>query len=363
DTRFPRAASDDWPVFAHSWDLGQVQKSVVRRLVLGQVRQELVTYFGAACPAYWTRRYSDGAALVAAVLTEFEEIRTRAAAVDQEVLSRAHASGGMPLACLAALAFRQAFAANELALHDGQIFYFSKSMDISGPSSIQSLDVLYPSSSALLAFNPALLQMQLAPLLGALGRGDWKESGIMEDLGTYPVASGQGGAAAPRPQATAELFLLARMAGSPPPPERYVKALPDPDPAKGALRSLDAPRDRIRKEMFVDRLLQISGLSEEALAREAAEVRARAGKYGTPVDPKRQAIHVDALLWSAAISGAADREATSSEVLRFYAESPIRVPPADRYEGDTGRPSGTQARPVLGSVFAPLLLPPARDGR
>jgi len=36
------------------------------------------------------------------------------------------------------------------------------------------------------------------------------------------------------------------------------------------------------------------------------------------------------------------------------------VPPADRYEGDTGRPSGTQGRPVLGAVFAPLLLPPAR---
>jgi hypothetical protein len=279
------------------------------------------------------------------------------------VLSRAHASGGTPLACLASLAFRQAFAANELALHGDHVFYFSKSMDISGVSVIQSLDILYPSSTALLAFNPALLRMQLAPILEALDRGDWKESHVMEDLGAYPVVSGQSIAPAPRPQATAQLVLLARMAGSPPPPDRFLKALSEGDPAKAALKLLEGPRDRVRTDLFVDRLLDISGVKDEDLARDAAQVRARAGKFGTPFDPKKQSIHVDALLWTAAISNAPDREAFASEVMRFYAESSVRVPAADRYEGDTGRPSGTQARPVLGAVFAPLLLPPARGGR
>jgi len=363
DTRYPRAASDDWPVFAHSWDLGKVQKPVVRRLVLGHVRRDLVDYYGTACPAYWSKYYSDGPALISAVVSEFESIRTRAAAVDADVLTRAHAAGGAPLACLASLAFRQAFAANELALHDDQVYYFSKSMDISGVSAIQSLDVLYPSSSALLAFNPALLRMQLAPILDALHRGDWKESQVPEDLGTYPVVSGQTSPGAPRLQATAQLLLLARMAGSPPPPERFAKALSEADPARAALKILEGAHDRVRTDLFVDRLLDITGLKEEDLARDAAQVRARAGKYGTPVDPRRQAVHVDALLWTAAISNAADREAFASEVMRFYAESSVRVPAADRYEGDTGRPSGTQARPVLGSIFAPLLLPPARGGR
>ena len=363
DTRYPRAASDDWPVFAHSWDLGKVQKPVIRRLVLGHVRRDLIDYFGTACPAYWTKTYSDGAALISAVLSEFEAIRTRAAAIDTDVLTRAYAAGGTPLACLASLAFRQAFAANELALHDDQVYYFSKSMDISGASAIQSLDVMFPSSSALLAFNPALLRMQLAPILDALHRGDWRESQVMEDLGTYPVVSGQSSPGAPRLQATAQLLLLARMAGSPPPPDRFVKMISEGDPAKAALRSLEGPRDRIRTDLFVDRLLDITGLKDEDLARDAAQVRARAGKYGTPVDPRKQAIHVDALLWTAAIASAADREAFASEVMRFYAESGVRVPAADRYEGDTARPSGTQARPVLGSVFAPLLLPPARGGR
>lgn len=363
DTRYPRAASDDWPVFAHSWDLGSVQKPVVRRLILGQLRHDVVDFYGSACPAYWTRVYADGASLVSGVAGEFETVRARASAVDAEVLSRAHASGGAPLACLASLAFRQAFAANELALHGDQLYYFSKAMDLSGPSAIQSLDVLYPSSSALLAFNPSLLRYQLAPLQDALARSDWKEPHVMEDLGSYPVASGPGSAAAPRPRATAELLLLGRMSGAPPPPERFLHALPGPDPARGALSSLEETHERIRMTLFVDRLLDITGLGEDDLAREAALVRARSGKFGPPFEPRKSTVHVDALLWAAAISTAADREAFASEVMRFYAESRVRVPPADRYELDSARPSGTQARPVLGAVFAPLLLSPARAER
>ncbi|HZE95760.1 MAG TPA: DUF5127 domain-containing protein [Planctomycetota bacterium] len=357
DTRYPRAANDDWPVFAHSWDLGKVQTPVVRRLILGHIRREIVDYFGTVCPAYWTRHYADGGALVAAVASEFESIWTRAAAVDAEVISRAHASGGPPLACLASLAFRQSFAANELALHGDQVYYFSKSMDISAPSAIQSLDVLYPASSALLAFNPALLRMQLAPLLDALARGDWRETFVMEDLGLYPSATGQSRVAAPRLQATAQLVLLSLMAGAPLPPERHLKALPDPVPARGALQAL---RGVSRSDLFVDRLLDVTGVPDEEVAREVAAVRSRAGKYGTPLDPRRPLIHADALLWTAAIGTPADREAFASEVMKFYADTSVRVPAPDRYEGDPRRPSGTQGRPVLGAAFAPLLLPPAR---
>jgi hypothetical protein len=300
---------------------------------------------------------------VAAVASEFETIRARTAAVDAEVLSRADASGGTPLACLASLAFRQSFAANELALHDGRVFYFSKGMDISGASPVQSLDVLYASSAALLAFNPALLKFQLAPILEALDRGDWRESEVMEDLGTYPVVSGQGAGTAPRTQATAELILLARMSGSPLPPDRFVKAFPGPDPAPGALRAMEAAGGRLPTALFVDRLLDLTGLKEDELAREASKILGRAGKYGTPLEPKKSTVHVDALLWIAAIATAADREAFASQVMRFYADSSVRVPPADRYEGDTARPWGTQGRPVLGAVFAPLLLSPARGER
>jgi hypothetical protein len=368
DTRYPRAANDDWPVFAHHWDLGKVEKPVVRRAILGHVRREIVDYFGSACPAHWTRYYSDGTAMVAAAASEFEAIRARAAAIDTEVVQRAARAGGAPLACLAALLFRQSFAANELAEYQGQTFYFSKSMDISGVSALQSLDVLYPASSALLAFNPALLQMQLAPIFEALRRDDWRESHVMGDLGAYPVAGGPLSSTAPRAQSTAELTLLARMAGSDAPPRRFATSLSEAEPTLRTLlaagteaaprlkKLLDGPRDQSRADFLVDRLLKLGMLPQGAVDRELAESRKKAGKYGAPFDGRKQVVHVDALLWTAALAPRPEREAIAAEVLRFYAETPTRIPAADQYEGETGRPAGTQARPIVGAVFAAFLL-------
>lgn len=354
DTRYPRAANDDWPVFAHTWDLGKVQKPVVRRLVLGHVRREIADFYGTPCAAYWTRHYADGAAMIAAVCSEFEAIRERASAVDVEVVSRAHAAGGTALACLASLVFRQAYAGQELALHDGQVFYLSKSMEISGTSATQSLDVLYPASTALLAFNPELLKWELAPIFEALARNDWREPNVMADLGAYPNATGQITTGAARPQATAQLALLSRLAGGPAVPDAFLQQLPDAD----AFAFLDSSRDRIRVDLLVDRLLNLRRISDDDAVRELARVRSASGKYGTPYELKKTGVRVDALLWIAALGTRAEREAIAGGVLKYYAETPARVPAADRYEPDTVRPAGTQARAVLGAVFAPLLLAP-----
>jgi hypothetical protein len=371
DTRYPRAANDDWPVFAHSWDLGKVDKPVVRRAILGHARREVVDFYGSSCAAYWTRHYSSAADMVASVASEFESIRRRADAIDAEVVSRARAAGGPALASLAALAFRQSFAANEPALHGDQIYYFSKSMEISGTSAIQSLDVLYPASSALLAFNPELLRMQLAPIFEALRRGDWREPHAMADLGTYPVAAGQMASAASRPQATAGLLLLSRMAGASPPASELAaltRTLAESEPTiRSALalgpsaaprlrKALESAPQQIRADFFVDHLLGLGMVSPETVAREVADVRSRAGKLGAPFDARKPMVRLDALLWIAALAEPADAQTLASGALRFYAETPVRVPAPDQYESDTGRPAGTQARPVVGAVFAPLLI-------
>jgi hypothetical protein len=375
DTRYPRAANDDWPVFAHTWDLGKVDKPAVRRLLIGHARREVVDFYGSSCLAYWTRFYPSGGAMLSALASEVEQIRVRAAAVDSDVVTRAHAAGGPALACLAALAFRQAFAANELALYGDRVFCFSKSMDLTGPSALQSLDVLYPSSSALLAFNPALLKMQLAPIFEALRRGDWREAQVMADLGAYPVAAGVLSAGPPRAQSTAELLLLARMAGGSEGAaelQKPLQALADSDaglrgafalgPAAGAQlkRLLDAPREQIRADFFVDRLLRLGMAPPEAVALEISEVRTKAGKYGAPFDFRKPVVHADALFWIAALAGPADREAILSAALRLYGDTTARVPGPDQFEVDTPRPAGTQARPVIGAVFAPLLLQESR---
>jgi hypothetical protein len=371
DTRYPRAANDEWPVFAHAWDLGTVTKPVVRRLVLGHARREVVDFYGNACPAYWTRYYATGSAMMAAVASDFERIRAGAAALDAEVVSRAHAAGGPALACLAALSFRQTFGASELALYGERPFYFTKSMDLNGASALQSLELIYPASTALLAFNPALLKMQLAPIFEALRRGDWREPQVMPDLGAYPVASGALTGGTPRQQATAELALLARMAGGTEGGAELQKpllALAESEPTLRSVfalgpvagsrltRAFEAPRDHVRLDLFVDRYLELGMAPPDAVARELAEVRSKAGKYGASFDGRKPVVHVDSMLWLAALAERPDREAIAAAALKFYSDTAARVPAPDQFEVESPRPAGTQARPVLGAVFAPVLL-------
>src|SRR6185295_17466978 len=205
----------------------------------------------------------------------------------------------------------------------------------------------------------------------ALRRGDWREAHVMPDLGAYPVAAGPLSGAAPRPQSTAELALLSRMAGSSEGASELRKPLQALAESDSSLRSaialgasaaprlktaLEAPRDQIRSDIFVDRLLRPALVPAEVVTREIAELRAKAGKYGTPFEGRKSIVHLDALLWLAALADPSEREAIAASVLRFYADSSARVPAADRFESETPRPAGTQARPVIGAVFAPLLL-------
>jgi hypothetical protein len=69
------------------------------------------------------------------------------------------------------------------------------------------------------------------------------------------------------------------------------------------------------------------------------------------------------MLWIAALAESRDREAIAAAALRFYSDTASRVPAPDQFEADAPRPAGTQARPVLGAVFAPVLLHEAAEGR
>lgn len=414
DDRFPRPASDGWPAFAHVWDLGSVKGPVVRRALVALPRREAVLFYGDVAEAFWTRRFPDGEALVRFAASACEEVRARTARVDAEVLGRARAAGGAPLAALAALTFRSSLAAGELVRCGGRTYLFSKSLEIGGPSPIQSLEALYPAAPLLLAFNPRLLRFQLDPFLEAIGRGLWPERFVMRDLGTYPLATGPSAPSEPDLDATAAFLILAaavsrhdpefarqhaptlgRLADflldaiSPPEaapaaaPERHESAgsvlravvalacFPELRPRARALldrwvartrspvhtaRTMDDPAGwSLKPDLFADRLLGLGFLPPDWAPKEATFARARAGRFGPPADSLKNQARADVLLWTAALGSPEDREALAADLLRLYTETPTRVPPSERYETDSGRQTGTPARPVLGAVFAPVL--------
>jgi hypothetical protein len=195
----------------------------------------------------------------------------------------------------------------------------------------------------------------------------------MADLGTYPVATGQNGPS--RPQATADLLLLWRLSGGTSIPaelEPLARTLAESEPTvRSALALGPSAAARLRKaletaprqilaDLVVDRLLPPGMVPSDTAARELTDVRSRVGKLGPPFDARKPVVRVDALLWLAALADPDDIPALAAGPLRFYAETPVRVPAADQYESDTARPAGTQARPVIGAVFAPLLIRESR---
>ncbi len=416
DVRRPRPASDEWPVFAYMWDLGMLEQPVTRRVILAHVRREAVNYFGTSCPAYWTRYHDSAESMLQAAAAAYPEILRRTRQIDEEVLARARHAGGEPLAALAALVFRQVFAANELALYKDRPFYFCK--EISSGGFIQTVDVMYSMAPALLAFNPALLRYQLEPVMEAVRRGWWQDSFAMHDLGSYPNATGQTYPSDMKVEESANLILLAASLAkhfpefwreSQPQIRGWAKYLSNagfspekqlsPDDPAGpqtgnanlAVKSLlalaalpelraegearmqrwlaeadagdhtvmilgDKASWSLKYNFFFDRLLKLDVVPEEVVLRELAWYRSKSGTYGTPLDGRKSQTKADGLLQVAAVAPPADRQAILSALLRFYNETANRVPAADWYEADTGRRSGFQARPVMGAVFAPVLI-------
>jgi hypothetical protein len=363
DVRYPRAANDDWPVFAHAWDLGLVKAPVARRAILAHVRREAVQFFGISCPSFWTRASEDPADVIARASLSAEPIRTRLAHLAAEVLARARAAGGDPLAALAALAFRPSFAANELVLLHGRPLYFSKSLDVSGASPVMSLDVLYAAAPSLLAFNPRLLTMQMAAVFEAHRIGGWHERHAMRDQGLYPNATGQAQPDENRIESTSILLLLAALARVEDPilpafgrfladaasaeiwgdrragaaageTHAYLASilalatLPDfraeaesrmkrwrAEASSGDHTSFtfgDPKGWGLQPHLLMDRLLGLRLVPEDLLARELAFAWEHTGRYGASPDSRRGPVQVDSILRMAARRGGSQAWATAS---------------------------------------------------
>jgi hypothetical protein len=248
--------------------------------------------------------------------------------------------------------------------------------------------------------------------------GWWHDRFAPHSLGSYPAATGQGPAGDLRAEPTATLILLSAAlaphdpgfwadaqpvlrrwaeylleAGFPPAPQASSEDVAGPVPGNAhlALRTIlalatfpdlrphaaermkrwlaetdskdhtssamgDPAGWSLKPSVFFDRLLGLGMVPEEIVARDLRFARSKALKFGIPSDGRKPTARTDALLWTAAIAPPADRAAILNDLVRFYSESPDRVPAADRFEADTGRAPGPRARGVLGAAFAPILL-------
>ncbi|MEO8350412.1 MAG: DUF4965 domain-containing protein, partial [Chthoniobacteraceae bacterium] len=178
-------------VAAVSFDLGKVELAPVSRMLMLAYDDEYsVTLMGRKLRPYWRRNGMDAAKLLTAAAQDYPALQKRCAEFDEELMADLRKVGGEKYARIAALAHRQALAANKIVADaNGAPLMLSKENFSNG--CIGTVDVLYPAAPQLLLLSPTLAKASMVPILAYAASPRWKFPFAPHDLGTYPRADGQ----------------------------------------------------------------------------------------------------------------------------------------------------------------------------
>jgi len=188
---YPRAARANEITGALLFSFGPVGAQPVSRwLMLAYDDLYSIEYMKSKLPAYWKRWGWKGTDLLAQAAKNYESLKKRCAAFDEELMADCRHAGGENYAKLCALAYRQCFAAGKfVADANGKPLQFSKENHSNG--CIGTSDVFYPMAPQFLLFGPTLAKSFLVPFMNYAASERWKFPFAPHDLGTYPKANGQ----------------------------------------------------------------------------------------------------------------------------------------------------------------------------
>jgi len=139
---------------------------------------------------YWRRNGWEAADLLKASAKDYKSLKNSCAAFDEKLMADLTKAGGVKYAKLAALAYRQCFAAGKfVADTNGQPISFCKENHSNG--CIGTSDVFYPMAPQFLLFGPSVAKSFLVPFMNYAASERWKFPFAPHDLGQYPHANGQ----------------------------------------------------------------------------------------------------------------------------------------------------------------------------
>jgi hypothetical protein len=193
DVETPEPAGEsrrDGPTLAYRFDLGKVGLTPVSRYVfLAYDERFAVQYLDRWLRPYWRRKITSIANLLEDSMRDYESLTARCRQFDQELMADLERVGGEDYALLAALAYRESFAAQGLAEdYDGTPLSFPKENSSCG--AVSTVDVIYPAVPILLLFNTTLLKASMTPLLAFAETYHWPFRFAPQYLGYYPRANG-----------------------------------------------------------------------------------------------------------------------------------------------------------------------------
>jgi hypothetical protein len=174
-----------------SLDLGRVADQPVSRwLLVAYDDLYSIQYMKKNLRPYWRRNGWEASELLQAAAAAYPSLVERCAAFDQELMADLTAAGGEQYALLAALAYRQCFAAGKFVADDnGQPLQFCKENHSNG--CIGTSDVFYPMAPQFLLLGPTLAKSFLVPFMNYAASERWTFPFAPHDLGQYPHANGQ----------------------------------------------------------------------------------------------------------------------------------------------------------------------------
>ncbi|MDB6018097.1 MAG: Glutaminase [Pedosphaera sp.] len=179
------------PVSAMIFQFGKVgEQPVARWLMLAYDDLYSIQYMKKNLRPYWRRNGWEAADLLKAAAHDFETLKVRCENFDHELMDDLTKAGDEKYARLAALAYRQCFAAGKfVADENGQPLQFCKENHSNG--CISTSDVFYPMSPQFLLFGPSLAKSFIVPFMNYAASERWAFPFAPHDLGTYPQANGQ----------------------------------------------------------------------------------------------------------------------------------------------------------------------------
>src|SRR5438874_2607798 len=171
-------------------DVKVSSQPVSRWLMLAYDDLYSIQYMRQNLRPHWRRNGWEAADLLKAAARDYEALKERCATFDEEFMADLTRVGGEKYAKLAALAYRQCFAAGKFVADDnGQPLQFCKENHSNG--CIGTSDVFYPMAPQFLLFGPSLAKSFLVPFMNYAASERWKFPFAPHDLGTYPKANGQ----------------------------------------------------------------------------------------------------------------------------------------------------------------------------
>ncbi|KAL2129393.1 hypothetical protein VTI74DRAFT_7851 [Chaetomium olivicolor] len=189
-----RPVKQEWPVFAFSHDLGNVDQSDVERVfTLGLVQDQVIHFAGEgkqlrAVPGLWSSYYRDDISAMAAFYNDYQYACEASTALDQRIQTDSENVAGKDYAIITTLALRQTFGALQYAGTPDKPYIFLK--EISSNSDIQTVDVIFPAYPIFMYLNATLGRYLLDPLFENQESGAYPNKFAEHDLGTFPVPKG-----------------------------------------------------------------------------------------------------------------------------------------------------------------------------